>query len=191
MTRLLLSLIGALMLSLPVDGWAQPMRERPALTVFFAPEVATSRFFGDAQSQTSWSFGGHLRQGLGYGPVIAWLRVGGDAWLTYQPGPPLQRGLRSFNTGVGLGFQHEVSVLRFTVFGEYDLINISGNPLPTILGPKTRYHAVGGGAAAAFTALSPLFVELRASALHWFGTASPTQSLQIFLSIGIEAKIRR
>lgn len=179
-----------LLLFIP-EAEAQRVKARPSVSVFFSPEVATTRLLGAPQAQSSWSFGGHLRQGIVFGPMVTWLRVGGDAWLTYQEGPPLQRGLRGFNTGVGLGLQHRFSVLRVAGFAEYNAVNLAGNPLHDSLGERTLFHTLGGGAALALTSLSPLFVELRGSAHHWFGTAHATQSVQVLLSIGVEARLRR
>lgn len=186
----LLALALPLLLFTP-EAEAQRVKPRPSVSVFFSPELATTRLLGAPRTESSWSFGGHLRQGIVFGPMVTWLRVGGDAWLTYQEGPPLQRGLRGFNIGVGLGLQHRFSVLRVTGFGEYSAVNLSGNPLHDSLGERTLFHTLGGGAAIALTALSPLFVELRGSAHHWFGTAHGTQSVQIVLSIGVEARLRR
>lgn len=170
---------------------APSTRKRLPVRVFMSPEVATMRFLGDAQSQTSWSIGAHLRQGIEVGPIIAWVRIGGDAWLTYQPAPPLQRGLRGFTTAAALGYSEDIGVLRVAAFGEYAVMNLSGNPLYDTLGKRTMYHTVGGGGALAFTGMSPLFAEVRVAAHHWFGTERPTSSLQVIVSIGLETKLRR
>lgn len=186
-------LVSLAVLAVPLrsEAAAPTVKARPPLAVFFSAEAATMRLLGDAGTHSSWSFGGHLRQGLSYGPIVGWVRIGGDAWLTHQPGPPLQRGLRAFTTGVGFGVQHGFGVLRLTGFGEYAILNVSGNPLYDTLGRRTMFHSVGGGGAVAFTGMSPLFGEFRVAAHHWFGTERPTQSLQFVFSIGVEARIRR
>lgn len=191
MKRLLL--LSVLLLGLFSTSLAEAQRpkDRPPLSVFFSAEAATIRLLGEAGQDSSWSFGGHLRQGVAYGPLVTWLRVGGDAWLTYQEGPPLQRGLRTFSTGLGLGAQHSLGMFRVMGFGEYAILNLGGNPLHDSLGRRTMLHTLGGGGAVAFSGLSPFFVETRVAAHHWLGTERPTSSLQFVLSIGLEAKIRR
>lgn len=165
-------------------------KEPTDLAILFNAEIGSLTFLGDASDDTSWSFGAHLRQGVAFGPLIAWLRIGGQAWLTHQDAPPLQRGMRSFDTGVGIGARHVFGDVQLSAFGNYTMSNLSGNPLTDTLGTRTRYHTLGGGAAAGWLGFSPLYAELRAEANHWFGTVEPVQSVQILFSIGIQMSLR-
>jgi len=176
--------------ALSSEASAQPAKEPPDLSVLFNAEFSTLRLLGPASKESSWSFGAHLRQGIAFGPLITWLRIGGQAWLTYQDAPPLQRGMRSFDTSVGLGARHAFGDLQLSAFGSYTMTNISGNPLTHTLGTRTRYHALGGGAAAGWLGFSPLYGELRAEVHHWFATEKPVQSVQILFSIGIQMSLR-
>lgn len=169
---------------------AEPRREPTDLSILFQAELGTLRLLGAAGDDSSWSFGAHLRQGIAYGPLITWLRIGGQAWLTRQDAPPLQRGMRSFDTGVGLGARHVLGSLQLSAFASYTMTNLSGNPLTDTLGTRTRYHALGGGAAAGWLGFSPLYGELRAEVHHWFATEKPVQSVQILFSIGIQMSLR-
>lgn len=167
------------------------VRSQTPVRVFISPEIATLRLLGTPKTQTSWNIGLHIRQGIEVRRLIAWLRIGGDAWLTYQPGPPLQRGMRGFTTAGALGYSQPMGALRLTAYGEYAVVNLSGNPLYDTLGSRTMYHTLGGGGAIAYTGVSPLFAEVRVTAHHWFGTAQHTSSMQVIFSIGLETQLRR
>lgn len=173
------------------SAWAQETRSKPSLAIFMTPEVTTMRLLGASNELTSWSIGGHLRQGIVLGPWLTSLRIGGDAFLTYQEAPPTQRGLRTFMTNFSTGLRKELGPLRVGANAEYAILNLSGNPLDQAIGPLTRYHLVGGSAAISFAGLAPILAEVRVSGFHWLKTESPTQSLQITFSIGLEAPLRR
>lgn len=175
---------------LATTAHAQEPKERTDLSILVSADIGTLRLLGPAGDASSWSFGAHLRQGVAYGPLIGWLRIGGQAWLTKQDAPPLQRGMRSFDTGLGLGARHVISNVQIMAFASYTMLNISGNPLVDSLGTRTRYHTLGGGAAIGWLGFSPLYGEVRAEAQHWFGTAKPVQSVQILFSIGIQMSLR-
>lgn len=192
MTRWTLSVLclcACLVMAVP-KAHAKESDERTDLSILVNAEFGTLRFLGPAGDASSWSFGAHLRQGVAYGPLIGWVRIGGQSWLTKQDAPPLQRGMRSFDTGLGLGARHVLGNVQLSAFASYTMINISGNPLVDTLGTRTRFHTLGGGAAVGWLGFSPLYGEIRAEAQHWFGTAKPVQSVQILFSIGIQMSLR-
>lgn len=165
--------------------------EKVDIAVFVTPEISTMRLFGANQELTSWSIGGHLRQGLAVGPATFSLRIGGDAFLTYQEGPPFQRGLRTFSTNFAVGARANLGVFRVGGTGEYGIVNVAGNPLDQTLGDASRFHLVGGSAIVAFTGMAPILAEVRVTGWHWFNTTAPTNAIQITFSIGLEAIFRR
>lgn len=191
MNRLMLlafSFVALLLVALPAH--AESSKEPPDLSILFHAEFGTLRLLGDAGEDSSWSFGAHLRQGVAFGPLITWLRIGGQAWLTTQDAPPLQRGMRSFDTGLGMGARHAFGHLQLSAFASYTMTNISGNPLTDSIGTRTRYHTLGGGAAAGWLGFAPLYGEVRAEVHHWLATEKPVQSVQILFSIGIQMSLR-
>lgn len=177
-------------LAISMNAYAQEEDPPPDLSIFFTADIGTLRLLGPAGDNSSWSFGAHLRQGIAFGPLITWLRIGGQAWLTTQDAPPLQRGMRSFDTGLGLGARHVLNNVQMSAFASYTMTNISGNPLVDTLGTRTRFHTLGGGLALAWLGLSPLYAEVRAEANHWFATERPVQSIQILFSVGIHMSLR-
>lgn len=182
------ALIPALLVAKEAHAQEKPKAD---LAIFITPEISTIRLFGENQELTSWSIGGHLRQGLSLGPWTTSLRIGGDAFLTYQEAPPLQRGLRTFMTNFSTGAKFNFGVTRLTANAEYAMMNLSGNPLDQTIGAASRYHLVGGSVSAGFTGMSPIIAEIRVTGWHWLNTVEPTQSIQISISIGMEAIIKR
>lgn len=187
---MLLAFAAAALWLLPSHAHAESPKERPDLSILFHAEVGTLRLLGPAGDDSSWSFGANLRQGVAFGPLITWLRIGGQAWLTTQDAPPLQRGMRSFDTGIGVGARHAFGHVQLSAFGSYTMSNLSGNPLTDSIGTRTRYHTLGGGAAAGWLGFAPLYGEVRAEVHHWFATEKPVQSVQILFSIGIQMSLR-
>lgn len=180
------------LVSLPArDAHAQQEVREPRFAVFVLPMLETGHLLGKAGELTSWSLGGGLRQGLRFERVSTWLRLQGDAYLTYQDGPPLSRGLRSFTLGLGAAYNLRFGAFRAGAFVEYASVSLGGNPLTETLGARRQHHAPGTGVSVAWLPSSPLVFEISVAWHAWVSAEEPTSRLGIWFSVGIENTIRR
>lgn len=178
--------------SLPArPAHAQQDVQEPRFAVFVLPTLETGHLLGNAGELTSWSLGGGLRQGLRFERVSTWLRLQGDAYLTYQDAPPLSRGMRSFTLGLGAAYNLRFDAFRTGVFVEYASVSLGGNPLTETLGARRQHHAPGTGFTVAWLPSSPLVFEVSVAWHAWVTTAERTSRLGIWFSVGIENTIRR
>ena len=196
------ALVAATALLVAAGFWLGGPREANAagnrMAVFMQAGVATQQLRGDVAAVTSNSVGLSLRQGIRYRPVAFYLSLGSDAWLTTQEAPPLQRGMRTFDLGLGArlgsrlgahGFAHR---LRLEAAFEYGSFAINANPLGEWLGAsRSSFQALGPGAALALMDIGPLFVEVQGQWRALLGAESRTSVVSLLFSVGIQGVVER